>query len=329
MIRVLIVADDPSTRRSLGELFSATRDFLVVGSVGSDEKAIRAAKRLRPDVVSLDAVLSGMSPAQVVREVLATHPVPVVLVGDAPQSTVEVFEALTAGALDFVRRPLPGDVGSAVRMLETLRALSRVKVQRRYKRASHQDGASAAEVIVVASSTGGPAPLQILLSELPADFAVPLVVAQHLIPGFEKGLAEWLSRSSRIEVRLATNRDVLLPGVALIARPDTDAVIVSRSALELRPTEHGGFHPSADELFASTASVFGAGTLAVVLSGIGHGGSDGARAVVAAGGRVFSQDRESSAVFGMPAEVARQGLASVVAPPEGLAKAICDAVARG
>jgi two-component system chemotaxis response regulator CheB len=328
LIRVLIVDDDPSARRSLEDLFAATPDFQVVGSVGSGEDAIEVAKRLRPNLISLDAVLDGLSPAQVVREVLSTHPVPVVLISDAPQDTAGVFEALTAGALDFVRRPLPGDARSAVRMLETLRALSRVKVQWRSRRATHKhpQASSAAEVIVIASSTGGPAPLQILLSQLPSDFSVPLVIAQHLISGFENGLAAWLSLSSRIKVRIARDRDVLLPGIALIARPDTDVVIVTRSALELRPTEPGGFHPSADELFASTASVFGAGTLAVVLSGIGRGGTEGAHAVVDAGGRVFSQDRESSAVFGMPAEIARQGLASVIASPEGLARAICEAV---
>jgi len=136
----------------------------------------------------------------------------------------------------------------------------------------------------------------------------------------------WLAHSSRIDVQLARSREVLLAGVALLAPPDSDAVIVSHSVLELRPAEPGGFHPSADELFESAASVFGPGTLAVVLSGIGQGGAEGARAVVAAGGRVFSQDRASSAVFGMPGEVARRGLASVVAAPEGLAKAICDVV---
>lgn len=331
MIRVLIVDDNPSARRSLEDLFAATPDFQVVGSVGSGEDAIQAAEQLRPNLITLDAVLDGLSPAQVVSAVLATHPVPVVLISDAPQDTADAFEALTAGALDFVRRPLPGDARSAARMLDTLRALNRVKVQWRSKHATlkHPKASCAAEVIVIASSTGGPAPLQILLSQLPSDFSVPLVVAQHLVSGFENGLAAWLSLSSRIEVRVARRRDVLLPGIALIARPDTDVMIVSRSALELRPTEPGGFHPSADELFASTASVFGPGTLAVVLSGIGRGGTEGARAVVDAGGRVFSQDRESSAVFGMPAEVARQGLASVIASPEGLARAICQAVTAG
>ena len=326
MIRVLLVEVNATARRRLEELFAVTRDFVVVASVGTGAEAIQAAKRFRPDLVSLDAALTDPSPAQVVRELVATRPVPVVLLSDVPESTAEVFEALTAGALDFVRRPQEGDPRSAVLMLETFRALSRVKVQRRFKRTQPKQAVSLAQVIVIASSTGGPAPLQILLSALPADFSAPLVIAQHLTPGFEQGLAMWLAHSSRIDVQLARSREVLLAGVALLAPPDSDAVIVSHSVLELRPAEPGGFHPSADELFESAASVFGPGTLAVVLSGIGQGGAEGARAVVAAGGRVFSQDRASSAVFGMPGEVARRGLASVVAAPEGLAKAICDVV---
>ncbi|MFN7134033.1 MAG: response regulator, partial [Myxococcales bacterium] len=121
MIRVLLADDSATVRRHLSGLLSASGEFEVVGQVSSGEEVTTLVQRLRPDVVSLDVFMPGDSAAQTVRRVLAAAPVPIVLVSDAPRDASEVFEALAAGALDFVRKPTAASAQSGARMLDTLR----------------------------------------------------------------------------------------------------------------------------------------------------------------------------------------------------------------
>lgn len=320
MIRIFIVDDSATARKALELAFTSTKDFVVIGSAPNGNSAVPEIQRLRPDIVSLDTMMPGMVPAQVVGELLAAWPVPIILVSGGSKDTTEVFDALAAGALDFVHKPNAGDAAATSAMIELFRALSKVKVRSRAMRGKHAKSTDRPQVVVIASSTGGPNALQVLLSCLTHPLPVPVIIAQHMSPGFELGLAAWLSQSGPHQVRLAHKREHLVPGQVLLGVPNFDLVVVSKETVESHRAEARGFHPSGDELFASAASVFGDKTIGLVLSGIGNDGARGAQAIVSAGGTIFAQNRETSAVYGMPARVSKLGLVSVVGSPENLAR---------
>jgi two-component system chemotaxis response regulator CheB len=326
MIRVAVIEDSRTARRHLVKLFESAADFKVVGEAATLAEAERGIRAWRPDLVSLDVFLPDGTAPQAVRALSAAWPSPIVLASDAPRNTAEVFEALAAGALDLVAKPPSDDPLRCTRFLQLMRALSRVKVRRARVKTARRGSAGPVEVLAIGSSTGGPNALRELLAELPPRLNVPVLVAQHLAKGFEPGLARWLSDGSALEVEVATHGAALEPGRVLLG-PSGKDLVVERGHVVLRTAPLAGYHPSADVLFASVAEAYGPGVLAVVLSGIGSDGALGARAVAAKGGVTFAQDKESCAVFGMPAAVAKAGVAGLVAPPKELGRAAAALIA--
>ncbi len=319
MTRVLVVDDSATVRRYMSALFRDAGDFDVVALAETGEEAVDAVSRLAPDVVSLDVYLPNEKAAQVVRRMLARRNVPIVLVSSAAKDDSEVFEALAAGALGLVQKPQGRDGATTASFLHAMRALSRVRVQP--PRAS-EPAPGAIELVAIASSTGGPGALRTLLAELPRGFGAPVLVAQHISPGFEDGLARWLAQASRLPVRVAQPRGVLEPGSVLLGRPGSDLVLESRSRYVVRPAPDRGYHPSGDVLFESAARHFGKSAAAVVLAGIGEDGATGAARVGACGGRVLAQDPCSAAVTSMPAAAARLVTDAMVADPAALGRAL-------
>ena len=181
-------------------------------------------------------------------------------------------------------------------------------------------------VLVVGSSTGGPEALRRFLGQLRADHPQPVLVAQHMPAGFTRGLAERLDSLLRIEVREAQAGDPLRSGRVLLAPGGRQLEIASGGRLVSTPIGPPGPRPRIDRLFVSAARAYGSGVTAVVLTGMGEDGLEGARAVHLAGGRVLVQDEASSVVWGMPGVVARAGLAQAEDSPEGLGRRV--AIAR-
>jgi len=177
-------------------------------------------------------------------------------------------------------------------------------------------------VVAIGSSAGGPAALRVLLESLPADLRVPVLVAQHIAAGFEGGLVDWLQARCRLPLRLAEDARPLLAGEVVVGRPGTDLGVGPSRTVSMKPAGERGYHPSVDWLFSSVASAYGAASLAVVLSGTGGDGRQGAADVVGAGGTVMAQDEHSAAVDGMPRAVREAGLATVVGEPVALAAAL-------
>jgi two-component system chemotaxis response regulator CheB len=189
------------------------------------------------------------------------------------------------------------------------------------------------EIVAIGASTGGPNALAMLLSELPIEFPVPIVIVQHMLATFTRHFAERLSAQCRIEIVEANAGDVLLPGHAYIARGDHHLLVERRGGRLSLATNQGEVEnfcrPAADVLFRSVAQTYGAGALAVVLTGMGHDGLLGCGAIRDAGGDVIVQDEASSVVWGMPGFVARAGLASEVIPLEHLGREVRRRVALG
>jgi two-component system chemotaxis response regulator CheB len=326
MIRVAVVDDSATARRYLTRVFSAAGDFKVVGEAKSRVEAESMLMACRPDVVSLDVFLPDGNAAQVVRALMAVKPVPIVLVSDAPRSTSEVFEALAAGALDLLAKPRLGNDAKLQAFLQLVRMLSKVKVRTPRRRVQAAAGAAKAlELVAVGASTGGPGALRDMIAQLPHDYPVPIVVAQHLAAGFEPAMAQWLQATTSLKVQVAVSGAQLQPGLVLLGPSGQDIVVTRDGYISIDRAGPGTYHPSADTLFSSAARWFGNTAIGVVLSGIGEDGVVGARALIHAGAQVLAQDRDSSAVYGMPGAVAKAGVASTIGSPQELARVLLRA----
>jgi two-component system chemotaxis response regulator CheB len=185
-----------------------------------------------------------------------------------------------------------------------------------HRSSSASHSATPREVIGICASTGGPRALSEVIGRLPADYGIPILVVQHMTPGFTAGLVAWLDRELALPVRLASDGQALAPGVWFA--PDGAHLkleMTRRLGLDA-DTIAGSHRPSGDVLFSSLARVAGAKAVAVVLTGMGCDGAEGLAAVAAAGGRTIAQDEQSSGIYGMPRVAAERGAKAVLAPAE-------------
>jgi len=200
-----------------------------------------------------------------------------------------------------------------------------VKVVRRWGRSARLPGtlspgprlsdAVPPSVVAIAASTGGPAALQRILGDLPADFAPPLLIVQHIATGFTQGLADWLAAGSPLKIEVARHKDPLAARTALLAPDERHLAVEGRGAVAVLDSPPvGGFRPSASVLFESVARTFGSSAVGVVLTGMGADGVQGLEALRASGGHVIAQDEGSSVVYGMPRAAVEAGVVDLVLP---------------
>jgi two-component system chemotaxis response regulator CheB len=172
----------------------------------------------------------------------------------------------------------------------------------------------------IGSSTGGPAALRELLSRLPADFPLPVLLVQHITPGFFHGFVEWLQQYTPLAVRLAGSFDKAAPGTVLVAPEGRQMEVFLAGAVRSISVKPKGVHlPSVDVLFSSMAEVYGKKAIGILLTGMGTDGAEGLGDIHRNGGLTIAQKEESCAVFGMPGEAIRRGAAEHIMNPEGIA----------
>lgn len=352
VVRVLIGELATPLRARLAHVLDGARDFLVVGETGPADDIVPLIRRLRPNLILIGVRGGVQDPFETTKTVMAEAPTPLVLLDDNhnPGDVRSSVLALRSGALAVVPTPTPAQTaaGEGRRFLATLRALSEVKlVRRRGVRAVEASPAApvapaaptatastpATRAVAIAASTGGPAALQRILTELPADFAMPILVVQHIALGFIDGLAQWLNTVSSLAVKIAVEREPLRPRTVYLAPDGHHLGVSTRGAIRLSDAPPvNGFRPAADHLFESAARGFGSGLTAVVLTGMGQDGVVGLRAVRQRGGDVIAQDEGSCVVYGMPKAAWDAGLVDEVVPLSGIAGRLiarAETVARG
>ncbi len=334
MIRALVAEDSATSRELLVEILRSDPEIQVVGEAKNGLEAVEMTKQLRPDVVTMDIRMPKMDGFEATRQIMVEAPTPIVIVsGSYDVHEVEIsLHALRLGALNLLAKPrgpeAPGFDEHRRRFVQTIKAMSQVKVVRRWPAhqetvpvpvARAQHGARP-RVVALAASTGGPPALARILADLPGDFALPMLVVQHISKGFAQGFASWLNTVASVRVKVAEQGEQLCPRTVYVAPDDGHLGLADRSTLAIVQTPPiGGFRPSATFLFESVAKVFGSATLAVILTGMGQDGVAGLRSVRAALGRVIAQDEESSVVFGMPGAAIAQGLADMAVPLSAMA----------
>lgn len=339
-INVLVVDDSGFFRRRLCEIINASPDLNVIGTASDGRDAIEKTGALKPDVITMDYEMPVMDGITAVREITRLYGTPVLMFSSLTYEGARVtLDALEAGAIDYLPKNFDEISRNSVEIRRTLhdrivsvsRARTRVSAAARTiprpttpvpapmpatsarQSAVPTRRAQRPSVLAIGASTGGPMALQQLLTQLPANFPVPIVLIQHMPASFTRAFAERLDRLCRISVSEAVDGDALRPGHAYLAPGGMQMMLEGRGQGSIRilpGDERLHYKPSVDVTFGSAANEYGARVLGIVLTGMGSDGREGARMLKGKGARIWVQDEASCVIYGMPMAVSKAGLAS-------------------
>jgi two-component system chemotaxis response regulator CheB len=333
-IRILVVEDSTTVRRHLCEVLAGDRDLEVVAEASDGKQAIERCRTLRPDVVTMDMMLPGMSGLSATEYIMAHCPTPILIVSSSTNrgDLFKTYEALAAGAIDVLEKPLGDATDTAweAKFIATVKLISRIRAithPRARLRALEQaavpilgqpEGHARQRCAIVAlgASTGGPAALVQILGALPSSFPVPVLLVLHIAEPFAASFADWLDGHTHLRVSYAREGELIgaRAGEVIMAPPDSHLTVrAGRVRLTIDPERHS-CRPSVDVLFESVAREYGAGAVGCLLTGMGRDGADGLLQIRTAGGFTIAQDEETSIVYGMPREAARVGAAASILP---------------
>lgn len=337
MIQVLIVDDSPVSRELLGGILEAEPDITVIGTASDGVEAVRLARLLTPDIITMDINMPGIDGFEAARQIMEESPIPIIIISgvDNLAEIAASFQVMEAGALAILPKPpnpmSPGFSAAASELINTIRTYVEVKVIRRSRTRTSRYSESRPQSIIpsdvtpvlvaIGASTGGPPVIQTILRELKSSFSLPLVLVQHMSPGFIEGFAEWLTTSTGFPVKVAVHNRRLEPGILYVA-PDHMQMGVSpdmRIILSDSPQEHN-LRPSVSYLFRSIAQNIGPAAIGVLLTGMGSDGSAELLGMRQKGSITIIQDKDSSLVYGMPGEALRVGAACHILSPEDIAQ---------
>ena len=326
-IRVLIVDDSAIMRKLIADILKKDPQIEIVGQADNGKRAIELARLLKPDVITLDIempVMDGLTALKYLKKEIPSAKV-IMFSSLTQEGAKATLEALSLGAFDFVPKPSTKSFLESVKKIEEelLPKIKGATEQLKRKPLSISKPiarirAGLYRVLGIGVSTGGPQTLSEIFKNLPSNFQVPILIVQHMPPLFTKQLADRLDKISPLTVKEAEDGEPVKEGVAYIAPGDYHMIVRKENNTKVIRLHQGppknNCRPSVDVLFESLAEVYNGTCLALILTGMGRDGADGARLIKQKGGAVIAQDAESSIVFGMPRAVIESGLADEILP---------------
>lgn len=347
-IKVLVADDSLVTRTLLVKLLDSEAGIRVIGAVNDGQAALEfLAGGECPDIVVMDIHMPRLDGFEATRRIMETRPLPIIIctATSDPQELTTAFRSLEAGAVACIKKPvaLGADFESRRHnLLQAVRLMSEIKVVRRWNRSRSGPPASPSnnflspgfvrsdiQLVGMGASTGGPPALQTILSGLPADFPVPLLIVQHIAPGFLPAMVEWLNGTSALRVHVATHAALPVAGHVYIAPDDFHLAVDGRGHMVLARTEpENGMRPAVSYLFRSLANTCGPRAVGVLLTGMGIDGAAELKLMKDSGAFTIAQDRSSSIVHGMPREAIELGAATQVLPADKVAGALIMQIER-
>ncbi|MFC3694717.1 protein-glutamate methylesterase/protein-glutamine glutaminase [Chenggangzhangella methanolivorans] len=358
-VRVMIVDDSVVARALAARWLEAQPGFEVAASCRSGQEALDRIASVRPDVVLLDVEMPGMDGVEALPLLLKARPGLAVLMNSSytTRGAELSLRCLALGATDVLAKPTSeamqaGEyrreflarmqaLGDFARRRRGLAPAPRVAAQAAPPVAASRPAASPAaegrqrvECVAIGSSTGGPQALMEMLRAMSGTFPdAPVIVTQHMPAGFTAALAEHLSRGAGVEAKEAEDREPILPGRVYVAPGGRHLSVLRGGSGVIAKLEDGPpvnfCKPSVDPMFRSASKAYGAGLVAVVLTGMGSDGATAAAAAAAAGGRVIAQDEATSVVWGMPGATAATGACAAVLPLKEIGPRVVRMMERG
>lgn len=350
-IRVLVVDDSAFMRKIISDILTSSPDIEVIGRAKNGQEAIEKTTQLRPDVITMDIEMPGLDGLHALGYIMSECPTRVIMLSGAESRQADVtMIAFQYGAVDFILKP-SGNISLDMakikdELLKKVKAASNVEVRKLGFIEEHKSDVSGTEppkeknepaknnkihkIIVIGTSTGGPRALQQVIPLLPSNIGAPILVVQHMPPGFTKSLAERLDSQSILKVKEAVEGDILQDGTVYIAPGDYHMTVkqqkINGGQKEIIALTRGekvqGVRPSVDVLLSSVAPIFGHNSVGVILTGMGSDGLDGIRKLKLAGGQVIAEDESTCVVYGMPRSVIEQQLADYILPINKVAESI-------
>jgi len=326
-IRTLLVEDSGLMRILISDLLRRDPEISLVDTATNGKEGVEKVRKHKPDVVITDMIMPKYDGLFVVQRIMQEIPTPVIVLSALEKTDPKVFDALHAGAFDFVDKPrenvatqLKGETYPLLAMVKAAmaaNAASLLKQSAQRKNNHHHTFGQQLnyDIIAIGASTGGPGAIEAILKKLPVNLSIPVVVAQHMPERFLEAFAMRLNNHTPLTVKLAQKGEILEGGVIYIApghsnmkvgtHPGSRAPFISFSKRSFKEFNF----PSIDCLFASVAATFGKKAIGVVLTGMGKDGTEGLGAIAQSGGFTIAQDEQSSVVFGMPKSAWEAGVA--------------------
>jgi two-component system, chemotaxis family, protein-glutamate methylesterase/glutaminase len=326
MIRVLVVDDSPSFVSFIQEVLNNEEDIQVVGVAKHGMQAVSLAKKLNPDVITMDILMPQLDGVEAIRHIMAKHPTRIIVLSALvdEKRAGKVFTALANGALEALDKNFAEDgivvqekVDALVECVRTCakirvirhslmnveNTLSKIKKRRTGKLPSSEKdrGYYSNRVIGIVSSTGGPEALIKIVSKFPSSFPVPILLVQHIASGFSAGFVKWLGNYTDLTVKIAEHGEDVVPRTIYVGEAGRHLEVgLNRQLSVVEADAKDLYKPSGDRLLSSIAATYGRRALGVILTGMGKDGSKGLNDIYQRGGHAIAQNEASSLVYGMP-----------------------------
>ncbi len=330
-IKVMVVDDSALVRKVITDILESDKDIEVIGTANNGKSAVFKNLTLNPDVITMDIEMPIMDGLEALQEIIKTNPKPVIMMSVLTQYGAEAtFRALEFGAIDFIPKPsnfLAMSMDDIAELLiskvkavahiplkisynkdRTNRQLTKLTVDSNQKRVQ--------KIVGIGTSTGGPSALQRVLQKLPGNFPSPILVVQHMPPGFTKAFAERLDSLCYVSVKEAEDSEEAVDGCVYIAPGDSHIVMEkmnNKRIIRLSQSEKvSGHRPSADVLFQSMVKVGMENNIGVIMTGMGRDGAMGIKEIHNNGGYTIAQNESTSVVYGMNRVAVEMGAVDAV-----------------
>lgn len=314
-IKVILVDDSAFMRILISEILRSDPDVEIIATAKDGKEGVAKAMELKPDVVVTDILMPEYDGIYLVKELMQRGATPIILLSSLDRTDGHIFEALQAGAFDFIDKPgeqqrkreADYNLLNLIKEAAKKKGSARNEIRKTSNSNAHTFSSQLLyDVVVIGASTGGPGAVEFILNNLPQNFAVPVVVAQHMPERFIVTFAERLNSKGVLKIKLAEKGETLKPGYVYLAPGDSNLRILrdnaTREAIFTNTSQrYKEFNfPSVDCLFESAAETFGERVIAVILTGMGRDGTSGLEKINGRGGYTIAQDESTSVVFGMP-----------------------------